>query len=115
MAYSESTAARIEDYLTAKNVAHSSKKMFGGLCFLVDDKMLVGLIGEQLMARIGPDNYEESVAKPHVDAMDFTGREMKGYVYVNPDGLVNDEDLQLWLDLALEYNPKAKSSKKKKN
>lgn len=115
MAYNQALAERIDDYLTAKSPGFSSKKMFGGLCFMVDDKMCVGLIGDQLMARIDPEVYHQALQKAHVAEMDFTGRAMKGYVYISAEGLVDDSALQYWVDLALEFNPKAKSSKKKKN
>ncbi len=66
-----------------------------------------------LMARVGPDQYEKALAKPHCMEMTFTGRSMKGYVFVSAEGIDSDEDLEYWIQLCLDYNPLAKSSKKK--
>ncbi|TXC81606.1 TfoX/Sxy family protein [Luteibaculum oceani] len=113
MAFNQALADRITDYLMSKRVKFYSKKMFGGLCFMVDDKMCVGIIADQLMARIGPEAYPEALTKPHTSEMDFTGKAMKGYVYVDQEGWDNDADLEHWLGLALAFNPKAKSSKRR--
>lgn len=86
----------------------------GGLCYMVADKMLCGIIKEQLMARIGPDLYEEALKQDGVNIMNFTGRSMKGYVFVEMDALDTDEQLEYWVGLCLLFNPKAKSSKRKK-
>jgi len=114
MAYSEFLADRIRNDFNEKSVSYEEKKMMGGLCFMVDDKMCVGIIKEDLMARIGTEVYENALTKPGVRVMDFTKRPMKGYIYVSPEGIDMDEDLSYWLDLALAFNPFAKSSKKKK-
>jgi len=81
---------------------------------MVDDKMCVGIVKDTLMARIDPDIYEESLTKEGCKEMDFTGRGMKGFVYVSPEAIDLDDDLDYWLKLALEFNPKAIKSKKKK-
>ena len=81
---------------------------------MVDDKMCVGLIKDQLMVRIDPKFYDEALTKNGCTKMMFTGREMKGFVYVTPEGIDLDADLEYWIDRALEFNHKAKSSKKKK-
>ena len=87
--------------------------MFEGLYILIDDKMCIGIIKEELMARIG-EKAEHSVQdKPEVRPMDFTGRRMKGYTYVNQFDLDREEDLEFRVDLCLAFNPMAKSSKKK--
>lgn len=80
---------------------------------MVEDKMCVGIIADQLMARIGPEVYEDALKKDHTAKMDFTGKAMNGYIYVNPEGWDNDADLAHWLELALAFNPKAKSSKRR--
>ena len=85
----------------------------GGWCAMVDGKMCVGIIKEALMARVGPDAYENALQLPHATVMDFTGRPMKGYVTVHPLGIDNQEDLEKWIGLCLTFNPQAKSSKKK--
>jgi hypothetical protein len=69
---------------------------------------------ERLMARIGPDAYEGALKKKGCVPMDFTGRPMRGFVYVKPDGFQTDADLKTWLDLALAYNPEAKPAKSRK-
>jgi len=87
--------------------------MMGGLCFMVDDKMCVGIIKNNLMARVAPETYEQVLTLTGCHPMDFTGRPMKGFVFVTPDGVDLDEDLETWVQRCLDYNPKAKSSKKK--
>lgn len=97
MAYSEQLAQRIREAL-AGNRAITEKKMFGGLAFLSRGLMVVGVSGTSLMARVGKEQYEDSLRKKHVRPMDFTGRPMKGYVYVDAPGLDSDEQLKFWLD-----------------
>ncbi len=114
MAYDEYLAERIKRVLKDKNTAFVEKKMMGGLCFMVDDKMCVGITKNNLMARIDPDIYEEALTKPGCQEMNFTGRPMKGFVFIEPEGIDMDEELEYWIQLCLDFNPKAKSSKKKK-
>jgi len=114
MAYSELLADRIRRYLEDKKVSFNEKKMMGGLTFMVDEKMCLGIVKEDLMVRIDPEIYEESLNKSGARPMDFTKRQMKGFLFVDADGTDLDSDLEYWVNLALEYNPKAKSSKKKK-
>lgn len=113
MAYDEYLAERVEQILDTKHIAYNPKKMMGGLCFMVDDKMCIGINKNSLMARIDTEIYEEALQKPGCNEMDFTGRPMKGFVFVSPEGIDMDEELEYWIDLCLEFNPKAKSSKKK--
>ena len=114
MAYSEQLAERIHQALDEKKVDYFAKKMMGGLTFMVDNKMCVGIIKETLMARIGIDAYEDALTKKGCLPMDFTGRPMKGYVFIAPEGIDFDEDLEYWIQLALDFNPLAKASKKRK-
>jgi len=120
MAYDEHLADRIKQNLKEKKAAYSELKMMGGLCFKVDEKMLCGIhidkkYGDSLlMARIGEEEYENQIEKSECLPMDFTGRPMRGYVFVTPEGFDSDKDLSFWLDLCLAFNPMAKSSKKKK-
>lgn len=114
MAYNEFLADRIGLILKEKQVSFEEKKMMGGLCYMVNDKMCVGIIKDNLMARIDPEIYEEALQKEGCREMDFTKRPMKGYVYVDPVATDMDEQLEYWIQLALDFNPKAKSSKKKK-
>lgn len=112
MAFDELLADRIQHFLKQKNITFEAKKMMGGMCYLVQDKMCVGIIKNKLMARIDPEIYETALTKKGCHEMDFTGRPMRGYVFVEPEGIDMDSDLEYWINLALEYNPKAKSSQK---
>ena len=113
MAYDEFLADRIRDALKSRKTPYDERKMMGGLCFMVDDKMCIGVVKDKLMARIDPEVYEEALAKPGCREMDFTGRPMKGFVFVEPLGIDMDEDLDYWVELCLDFNPRAQSSKKK--
>ena len=114
MAYDEHLADRIAHILDDKGVEFEEKKMMGGLCFMVDGKMCIGISKDEMMARIGPDAYEDALKKPGCKEMKFTGRAMKGFVFIEPEALVEKGDLTYWVDLCLIFNPQAKSSKKKK-
>lgn len=114
MAYNELLADRIRLVMDLRKSPFAEKKMMGGLCFMVDEKMCCGIIADSLMARIGPDVYDEALTKPGCREMDFTGRKMTGYVYVDGDGIDMEEDLEYWVGLCLDFNPMAKASKKKK-
>ena len=85
----------------------------GGLCFMVNAKMCVGVEKNRLMARIDPEVYDAALRKKGCVPMDFTGRPMRGFVFVNPTGLTTDGELDDWLKLALDFNPRAKASKKR--
>lgn len=114
MAYSEYFADRIRQVLDQKSVSYEEKKMMGGLCFMVDDKMCVGIVKDELMVRLNPDQDEENIQLPGARIMDFTGRPMKGYLFIDNDGTDTDMQLEMWIDKALAFNPLAKSSKKRK-
>ena len=114
MAYDEKLAERVRNILGKKNISFEEKKMMGGLCFMVDDKMCLGVQDSKIMARIDPDIYESSLTKPGCKVMDFTGKPMRGYVYVEDEEIKKESDLSGWVKLCLDFNPKAKSSKKKK-
>jgi TfoX/Sxy family transcriptional regulator of competence genes len=114
MAYNEFLADRVAQFFTEKSIHFEAKKMMGGLCFMVDDKMCVGINRDEIMARINPDIYEASLLKKGCKEMNFTGRPMKGFVFLTDEAIDLDDDLHYWLQLALAYNPLAKSSKKKK-
>lgn len=114
MAYDEFLVDRVRNILNDKKVYSEEKKMMGALTFMVDNKMCVGVIKDNLMARIDPEIYEEALTKEGAKEMDFTGRPMKGYVFISPEGVDMGEDLEYWIQLCLDFNPKAKSSKKKK-
>jgi TfoX/Sxy family transcriptional regulator of competence genes len=112
--YDQHLADRIRMSLRDKKVVFSEKEMMGGLACMVNNKMCVGVIDDRMMARLDPDIYEQALTKKGCRPMDFTGRPMRGWVYIDPHGIDLDDDLNYWVQLALEYNPKAKSSKKKK-
>jgi TfoX/Sxy family transcriptional regulator of competence genes len=113
MAYNEHLGERIAQIFKARKVKFEKKKMMGGLCFMVDDKMCAGVVKDELMVRIDPGIYDWALKKRHCRHMDFTGRPMKGFLLVEPQGIDLDTDLESWIQLCLDYNPKAKSSKKK--
>ncbi|AYB34906.1 TfoX/Sxy family protein [Chryseolinea soli] len=113
MAYDEHLADRIRQIFKEKKVRFEDKKMMGGLCFMVNEKMCVGVVQNELMARIDPAIYEVVLKKKYSREMDFTGRPMKGFVFISPKGIDADKDLEYWVGLCLEYNPKANSSKKR--
>ncbi|MBC6992596.1 TfoX/Sxy family protein [Neolewinella lacunae] len=118
MAYDHLLASRIGNLLTLKNVDFTEKDMMGGRIFQVDGKMLCGIhldkrYGDHLlMARVGEVAYPQALAMDVCLPMDFTGRPMKGYVFVTPAGFVDDDSLGYWLDQCLVFNPLAKASKK---
>lgn len=120
MAYDEYLGERISRILSNKKIGFEARKMMGGLVFLVDDKMLCGIhidkkYGDSLlMARIGETAYEKVIEKEECLPMDFTGRPMRGYIFVRPDGFDMEDDLTYWVELCLEFNPLAKASKKRK-
>ena len=112
MAYDEFLAERIQRIYEEKRVPFYAKKMFGGVCFLVDDKMCTGVIKNDLMVRIDPEINDIQLQRPGARPMDFSGKSMKGFIYVDPVHTDMDEDLEYWINLALEFNPRAKASKK---
>jgi TfoX/Sxy family transcriptional regulator of competence genes len=114
MAYNLKIADRTREIIAATQKDVVEKTMFGGLCFMVNDKMCVGVEKERLMVRLHPEKYEEVMEKEGCQPMDFTGKVMKGYVFVDADVLTTKKKLEYWVNLALEYNKIAKASKKKK-
>jgi TfoX/Sxy family transcriptional regulator of competence genes len=102
MAYDEGLAERLRDVLS-EQMGLTEKKMFGGLAFLCQGHMFCGIVGEELMVRVGPERYEQALLEPHARAMDFTGRPMKGYIYVEPEGFEADDELKNWANRGLEF------------
>ena len=96
MAYDSGLAQRVREVL-GERPGLSERAMFGGLAFLLGGKMFVGIQGSVLMARVGPERHEDALAVAHVRQMDFTGRPMRAYVYIDPPGLGDDRDLQAWV------------------
>ena len=102
MAYDEGLAYRLgEIYTSFPGVVE--RKMFGGIAFMVNGHMSCGIVNDTLMARVGPDLYAEALDRPSARPMDFTGKPMKGFVYVSPEGLESDEELMSWVQLSLDY------------
>ncbi|WP_306644082.1 TfoX/Sxy family protein [Sanyastnella coralliicola] len=114
MPYNEFLADRIRIVLKDRSASFREMKMMGGLCFMVDEKMCLGVVKDEMMARVGPDAWEEALKRDGVREMNFTGRSMKGYVFVQPEGYDFDADLEHFVDLCLAFNPLARASKKRR-
>jgi TfoX/Sxy family transcriptional regulator of competence genes len=102
MAFSELLAARIRGALARKK-GIEEKKMFGGVGFLLYGNLLVGVWKDSLIVRLGPDEGEEALLEPHVREFDITGRAMKGWVLVEPEGIEDDEQLSAWIQRAMKF------------
>ncbi len=102
MAYDESLAYRVR-YLLADQPAMVEKKMFGGVGFILDGNMACGVNKDDLIVRVGLDNYPQAVIQPHARPLDITGRPMNGWVMIDPDGVINDQDLQHWVSLGVDF------------
>jgi TfoX/Sxy family transcriptional regulator of competence genes len=102
MAYSEELADRTRDELS-RRTEFNERKMFGGLTFMVNGHMCCGIVGDELMVRVGPGAYEAALEEPHAREMDFTGRSLRGMVYVSPHGVGTNEQLALWVERGLEF------------
>jgi TfoX/Sxy family transcriptional regulator of competence genes len=112
MAFSENLADRLRCALASQEDLEE-KKMMGGLTFMVNGKMCVGIFKEDLMVRLNPDLLDEMIEKNGCREMDFTGKPMKSYVLVSPEAVESEKELAYWVNLALDYNSIAKASKKK--
>jgi TfoX/Sxy family transcriptional regulator of competence genes len=102
MAYDEGLAERIRGVLDERTDV-SERLMFGGIAFLVRGHMSVGIVKDKLMVRVGPETYQRLLRQPHARKMDFTGRPMKGFLYVTPEGVEEDEDLRRWVGEGVAY------------
>lgn len=118
MAYDEYLADRVRTILREKQIPFEEKKMMGGLCFMVDDKMCVGVDQDKrtaynrLMARVGEHAYLEALKRPGCKPFDITGKALKGFVLVEEEAIDLDPELEYWVQLSLDYNPLARRSKK---
>lgn len=101
MAYDEGLAERVRRALTGGEI--EEKRMFGGLCFLLDGNMALGVVGEELMVRVGPEAYEAALAERHAREMDFTGRPMRGMVFVGRRGFATPESLGRWVERGVSF------------
>lgn len=114
MAYSEYLADRVRNSLKENNTGFEEKRMFGGLSFFVDEKLCVGVYGEELLVRIPPEKQDEYLQKEGCRLLDDSGKSMKGFLLISPEGVDMDEDLDKWVKRCLDFNPKARLSKRKK-
>jgi len=102
MPYDEGLAERLRDaYSLIDGV--TEKKMFGGIAFMVNGNMSCGIVKETLMVRVGPYLYGEALGRPYAREMDFTGRSMKGFVFVSHEGFESDSDLEGWVQLSYQF------------
>lgn len=102
MAYDEGLAIRIREAFSDRDGV-VERKMFGGIAFMVQGHMAVGVNGDNLMVRLGPDQHADALAQPHARPMDFTKRPMKGFVFVDAVGLEEDADLAAWIERSLTF------------
>lgn len=102
MAYDEALADRVRDAL-APRADVSERKMFGGVAFMVGGNMAVGVLGEELMVRLDPEDAERALSEPHTRPMDFTGKPMKGMLFVEPLGTESDNALAAWVDASADH------------
>ena len=102
MAFDEVLANRVRDSL-APHADLGERRMFGGIAFMIGGNMAVGVIGDDLMVRLGPSDAEKALNEPHVRPMDFTGKPMKGMVYVGPGGTASDDELAGWVETGAAF------------
>jgi TfoX/Sxy family transcriptional regulator of competence genes len=113
MAYDEELADPVRAALAGES-GTGERRMFGGLCFLKDGKMTVGITGDELMVRVGPEAHDEALAQPGARPMDFTGRPMQGFVYLAADALRDDAALAGWVRRGLAGAASAPAKKPRK-
>ncbi len=102
MAFDEAVAQRIRKLL-ARRKGLTEKKMFGGIAFMLHGNMCCGVLGDEIILRLGPDLYEHALRQPFTRKFDFTGRPMRGFVVVQPDGYEADHDLKRWIQMTAEF------------
>ena len=102
MAYDEGVAQRLREVF-ADRTDVIEKKMFGGIAFMVRGNMCCGVVGEELMTRVGPEQYEDALKEPYAREMDFTGKPMNGFIYVGVQGFASDKDLASWVERCEQF------------
>lgn len=112
MAYNTQLADRIREVIAERTDKVEERKMFGGLAFLVDDKICVAAKADKMLVRIAPELYDEAIEEAGCTPMAKAGKNMIGYLYVSIDYLDTPKQLSHWVNLALDFNPRAQSSKK---
>ena len=101
MPYDEKLVERVRGVLAGKAV--EERKMFGGLTFMLQGNMCCGVAGERLMVRVGPEKYDQALGQKHAQLMDFTGRPMKGFVFVGSEGLTSAKELEAWVRRGVDF------------
>ena len=112
MAYSEILAERIHKLLKSQK-GIVVKKMFGGIAFIMKNKMTAGVVKDNLMIRCLLEDYDKLLKKPHARKMDFTGKPMKGFLFIDAAGIKTDRQLQKWLDVGIRFAVNTPPVKKK--
>lgn len=112
MAYDEKLEGRIREVLKGKKGV-TAKKMFGGVAFLLDGKMFVGIVKKDLLVRVGPESHNKAVSQKHARVMDFTGKPMIGFIYVAPAGVKTRVALAKWVSWGKDYAATLPKKKKK--
>lgn len=102
MAYDEELAARVRRVLAGRQVV-AERRMFGGLSFLLGGNMCCGVAGDELMVRVGPEEHRAALELPHTREMELTGRPLRGFVYVSPEGTAADADLAAWVERGARF------------
>lgn len=102
MAFDEGLAERVREHL-GERPGLEEKRMFGGVAIMLNGNLACGILNDDLIVRVGPDNYETALAKPGTREFDITGRSMKGWVMVGPDGVEADTDVAAWIDLGISF------------
>ncbi len=115
MAFNLALADTIRSSFTRRGVQWVEQKMMGGICFMVDGKMCVGVSADRLMVRVAPEAYEEAISRTGGKPMVIGEKVLKGFVFVEPEGYDMQWQFESWIDLAIAFNPHAKSSKKRKS
>ena len=113
MAYNEQLNDRLREVM-AELPGVEEKHMFGGVCYMLNGKMCIGIVKDELMCRIGPDAYEGALERKGCREMVFTGKPMNGYVFVSEEGMKTKKDFAHWVDLCIAFNQQAKATPKKK-
>lgn len=113
MSYDETLADRVRAVL-AKQRGVIEREMFGGLAFLLEGKMFVGILKRELMVRVGPERYPTALSKPHARPMDFTGKPLTGYVFVSSPGIATARALGAWVSEGREFVASLRKPRKKR-
>lgn len=114
MAYSELVAKRIVEKLNASGVVFTEKKMFGGIAYMINDKMCVGVTKEQMMLRVMDEHFDALVEENYVHAMSMRGKTMRGFLFIDQEAFSNDADLNRLVSMGLEFGEKGELKSKKK-